>query len=240
MEFDEALVSAFLETPAEVEERPEDHRQPVLRFYRWRPWAVSLGHHQREDDLLVDRLREAGIDIVRRPTGGRAILHAEEMTYSVVMPSAGRSVLQVYNAISRALVRGLRRLGADVELQKAQANFAEAYRHPSAIPCFASSARYEIEWRGRKLVGSAQRRYGGDGGEVVLQHGSILCGKAHLQLVDYLRLPGEDVRRRMRAELEQNTTELSSILERPVDPEELIEPLRQAFEEEWGVVFITR
>ena len=166
---------------------------PALRLYRWRPWAVSLGYHQREDHLIAERLRADGIDIVRRPTGGRAILHAEELTYSVVMSVAGQGVLHVYNAISRALVRGLRHLDVEVSLQRSQPNFPEAYRHASSIPCFASSARYEIEWRGRKLVGSAQRRYLADGKEVVLQHGSILCGPAHLNLVDYLRLPEEDL-----------------------------------------------
>lgn len=240
MECDQALVAGLLGRQQREDPGLGDGHLPALRFYRWRPWAVSLGHHQREEDLLSAALHSAGIDIVRRPTGGRAILHAEELTYSVVMHSAGRGVLQVYNTISRALVRGLRRLGVDVSLQKAQPNFSEAYRQPSAIPCFASSARYEIGWKGRKLVGSAQRRYGTGGAEVVLQHGSILCGGAHLDLVNYLRLPAEDLRQQIRTELERTTTDLSAILGRPVDPEELVVPLREAFEQEWGIVFVGR
>jgi lipoate-protein ligase A len=240
MELDEALVNGLLGRGERQDLGLGDRKLPALRFYRWRPWAVSLGHHQREEDLDSERLCAEGIDLVRRPTGGRAILHAEEMTYSVVMPSGGRSVLQVYHAISRALVRGLRRLGVEVSLQRSQPNFPEAYRQPSAIPCFASSARYEIEWQGRKLVGSAQRRYGSGREEVVLQHGSILCGGAHQALVEYLRLPEEDLRERLRRDLKRSTTDLSAILGRAVDPEELVDPLGQAFEEEWGIVFIRR
>ncbi|MEK9136365.1 MAG: lipoate--protein ligase family protein, partial [Bacteroidota bacterium] len=151
---------------------------PTLRLYRWKPWAISLGHNQNLSDINIDRCRRDGIDVVRRPTGGRAILHAEELTYSVTMPVDRRGILQVYNEISTALVEGLRQFGVDVSLQRSQLNFVETYKSPSSIPCFSSSARYEIEWKGKKLVGSAQRRYTGNGGEVVLQHGSILCGSS--------------------------------------------------------------
>jgi lipoate-protein ligase A len=146
-----------------------------LRLYRWQPWAISLGHNQSSHDLDMERCTADGIDVVRRPTGGRAILHAEELTYCVVMYTGSRSVLAVYNDISRALVRGLHLFGVNVAFQKSQPNFQETYRQASSIPCFTSSARYEIEWHGRKLVGSAQRRFGDGERDVVLQHGSILC-----------------------------------------------------------------
>jgi len=240
MRIDQKLAEGLLSGEAGEDPSYGERTLPVLRLYRWRPWAVSIGHHQREEEFDVDRLHQAGIDLVRRPTGGRAVLHAEELTYSVIMPSAGRSVLQVYNAISRALVRGLRRLGVTVALHKAQAHAPAGNRQPLAVPCFASSARYEIEWQGRKLVGSAQRRYTSGEKEVVLQHGSILCGNAHLRLVEFLRLPREDHRKRMRVALEQHTTDLTSMLGRSVNPEELYEPLRLGFEEEWGVDFAGR
>ncbi len=210
---------------------------PSLRLFRWRPWAISLGYNQVSGELDAPLCARDGVDIVRRPTGGRAILHAQELTYSVVMPAGRRSVLQVYNEISTALVRGLALYGVDVALQKSQPDFAREYRSSSSIPCFASSARYEIEWRGRKLVGSAQRRFGGPAGDVVLQHGSILCGDAHLRLADYLAAPVAQARGRILAALRERTADLGMITGRPVDMSLLGGCIRRGFEEAWGLEF---
>ncbi len=211
---------------------------PVLRLFRWKPWAVSLGYNQSEADLKGDACRTDGIDVVRRPTGGRAILHAQELTYSVVMRGGRRGVLQVYNEISAALVRGLGLFGVEVSFQKRQPDFRETYRHPSSIPCFTSSARYEIEWKDRKLVGSAQRRFGDGGDDVVLQHGSILCGPAHRKLADYLASGDPDVPGRVRGELERRTVDLSEITGKSVDLARLADCIRKGFELEWGVDFL--
>ncbi len=210
---------------------------PSLRLFRWRPWAISLGYNQAAEELDAPRCAADGVDIVRRPTGGRAILHAEELTYSVVMPAGRKSILQVYNEISTALVRGLALYGVDVALQKSQPDFAKEYRSSSSIPCFSSSARYEIEWRGRKLVGSAQRRFSGPGGDVVLQHGSLLCGDAHLRLADYLAAPVAEARARILATLRERTADLGMITGGPVDMNLLGECIRRGFEESWGVAF---
>lgn len=208
---------------------------PILRLFRWQPWAISIGYNQSADDLDVALCRRDGIDIVRRPTGGRALLHAEELTYSVIMRSGRRGILEVYNLISRALVRGLQLFGVDVTLQKSQPNFQEAYRNASSIPCFTSSARYEIEWQGRKLVGSAQRRFGDGGDDVVLQHGSILCGPAHRRLVDYLAIEEPSLVRQVRQEMVAKTVDLAEILNRSVDVAELSVCIERGFELEWGV-----
>lgn len=207
----------------------------LLRLYRWRPYAISLGYNQ--SDTEIDRVRCAaeGIDVVRRPTGGRAILHADELTYAVVMP-AGGGVLDVYNSIARALVRGLRAFGIDVGVQRVQPDFASAYRTPGAIPCFTSSARYEIEVDGRKLVGSAQRRYRNGGVESVLQHGSILTGPAHRRLIQYLRLD-DATALGLEAEMERKTTDLATITGGPVDLETLAGCIRRGFEREWNITF---
>jgi lipoate-protein ligase A len=215
----------------------EGEREPVLRLFRWKPWAISLGHNQSPGDIDGAGCRRDGIDIVRRPTGGRAILHAEELTYSVVMQAGRRSVLQVYNDISRALVRGLGLFGVEVSLQKSQTDFQETYRHASSVPCFTSSARYEIEWNGRKLVGSAQRRFGEGMEVVVLQHGSILSGPAHRRLGEYLALRDPEVIRRVRRDMEEKTVDLSAITGRSVDHAHLGECIRRGFEMEWGVRF---
>jgi lipoate-protein ligase A len=210
---------------------------PTLRVFRWKPWAVSVGYNQGTGELDHSRCAADGMDIVRRPTGGRAILHAEELTYSVVMYAGGRSILQAYNDIGAALVRGLSLYGVDVSLQKSQPDLREQYRSRSSIPCFSSSARYEIEWRGRKLVGSAQRRFTGRGGDVLLQHGSILCGPAHRALAEYLSVAEGGTLERIRRTLREKTADLGGITGRAVDIGRLAGCIRRGFEEEWGFTF---
>jgi lipoate-protein ligase A len=205
---------------------------PMLRVYRWDPWCISLGRHQSFDDIDLDATRAAGYDVVRRPTGGRAILHAEELTYCVVMPSLGRSIMDVYRSISEALTAGLRRLVPDVSVARSQPDFQKLYREPGSIPCFSSSARYEIEFGGRKLVGSAQRRIG----TAVLQHGSILIDRAHLDLATYLNV-SEEVRAQLRHDMEQHTVTLRDIMGRAPAFEEVRDALREGFREEWGTDF---
>jgi len=214
-------------------------RRPVLRVFRWNPWAISVGHHQGTDELDLVRCAGDGIDVVRRPTGGRAILHAEELTYCVVMPSGRSSVLEVYHDISSALVRGLALYGVVLSLQKSQPNVAEHDRSTSSIPCFISSARYEIEWNGRKLVGSAQRRFHNAGEDVVLQHGSILCGPAHMRLVGYLSAVEPSLPERILRLMRERTVDLSEITGETIDLLRLADCLRRGFEESWGITLTT-
>jgi len=146
---------------------------PCLRFFCWSPPAVSLGYHQNTCtavDLSV--CREKGISVVRRPTGGQAVLHATELTYSVTAPSRhpdlGGDLLTSYSQIGQGLAAGCRHLGLNVDIRLGQ----ESYRHPprSGHPyCFQALAPFEIEIDGRKLIGSAQRR----DSKTLLQHGSI-------------------------------------------------------------------
>lgn len=146
---------------------------PVLRFYRWNPPCLSLGFAQPH--TVADRAFCAahGIDLVRRPTGGRAVLHHLELTYSLAAPigSCGFSAdLQAnYHAICRALVAGLHALGVAAELSGTS---GATLRPTEAVPCFIGPAAGEVVVGGRKLVGSAMRRLG----DAVLQHGAILEG----------------------------------------------------------------
>lgn len=144
-----------------------DGGDPVVRVYRWAPPCLSLGRNQpargRYDEAA---LAAAGIEVVRRPTGGRAVLHHRELTYAAVLPDGALgSPRQAYAAINRAIVSGLRRLGVDARLQPAGGPVAR----PSLAPCFDTPAEGEVTAGGRKLVGSAQRR----AGRVLLQHGSL-------------------------------------------------------------------
>ena len=226
MEYDEALAHALVNSDG----------QPAIRVYGWNPPAISLGWNQSMDEIDLAKTSAAGIDIVRRPTGGRAILHSDELTYSVVMRVKGKNILAVYDEISRALVAGLEHLGANVAIEKSQPHFPSLYKTTSAAACFSSAGRYEIKWNGKKLVGSAQRRYAmPDGEEVVLQHGSILLGSDHKRIVDYLRLPSEDHRIALRNELDMKTTDLSVVLQRPVSYEEAAESIFYGFKTAWHV-----
>lgn len=216
----------------------EPRGQPTLRLYGWDPHAVSIGYNQHRHDLDETKCFVQGIDIVRRPTGGRAILHADELTYSVVMYAEGKSISQIYCDISKALVRGLRTIGADVEYSAVQPDFPHLYRNQNSIPCFASSARYEIQYRGRKLVGSAQRRYASpDGVEVVLQHGSILLGTAHKKLSELVQVESEELHTSIRSGLEMKTIDLSTILGRNVSFDEAAVAVKGGFENEWNIEF---
>jgi lipoate-protein ligase A len=146
---------------------------PTLRFFAWAPPTVSLGYGQPLDQELDQAVcRALGIGLVRRPTGGSAIYHdgpGRELTYSVAASNddlgVGTDLLASYRWIARALARGLRALGAPVEI-------VERRREYGPVPafCFARTGTYELELGGRKIVGSAQRRHG----KSFLQHGSIL------------------------------------------------------------------
>lgn len=139
----------------------------VLRLYRWRPSTVSFGRNEptrgRYDREAAER---EGLGFVRRPTGGRAVLHADEVTYAVVLPvQALGGLRETYVRINRGLVSGLRTLGCPAELAE-----TGALLRPDQGPCFRAPAPGEVTLGGRKLVGSAQVRIG----DAILQHGSVI------------------------------------------------------------------
>lgn len=148
-------------------ERARETGETVLRVYAWSQPTLSLGRNQRAAGLY-DREQAAavGVDIVRRPTGGRAVLHHREVTYSVTAPVSETSLRSSYLQINELLVLALRRLGVDVSV----ANGLSRAPLPDGSPCFEVPTVGELTLDGRKLVGSAQWREDG----ALLQHGSIL------------------------------------------------------------------
>lgn len=149
-------------------ERARRTGEAVLRIYGWRRPTLSLGRNQwaagRYD---TDRAAALGIDIVRRPTGGRAVLHHHEVTYSVTAPASGLGTLrESYGCLNRLVLDALRRLGVNAE----EARRSAPALAPGIVPCFETPTAGEITVDGRKLVGSAQFRER----DALLQHGSIL------------------------------------------------------------------
>ncbi|TMQ72849.1 MAG: hypothetical protein E6K80_01700 [Candidatus Eisenbacteria bacterium] len=156
---------------------------PVLRLFSFHPHGITLGAREHPEDTLdLERCRRDGIPWAVRPTGGRAIFHAEEWTYSLAAPiddrAWGGTQAEAYRRASALVAASLGRLGIPATMALSQR------RAPGAgAACFASAARHEIEAHGRKLVGSAQRRTR----RALLQQGSVLLGDGHLRLADYLR-----------------------------------------------------
>ena len=150
--------------------------RPVLRLYAWQPPAVSLGRFQKSETAVnAEACKRLGFDIVRRITGGRAVLHDRELTYSIIArtdnPLFPGTVLGTYKVIAAGLLAGLRNLGIPAELVARGSRHAERVdKNARDAACFSSPSWYELLVHGRKIVGSAQRRVSG----AFLQHGSIL------------------------------------------------------------------
>lgn len=208
--------------------------EAMLRFYRWDPFCISLGANQKIEEIDTQKAQKDGIDVVFRPTGGRAILHTEELTYSVIYPIDSNSSLRnIYHEINLALIKGLQNYHsklAALEMEDVQPNFSSVYKSQIGTLCFAVPAKSEIKFNGRKLVGSAQKKMK----HHILQHGSILCGEYHLKIVDYLNLPDEQSIE-MKQELTSKTTDLYSILNETIDYSKLTKCLIAGFEEHFFI-----
>ncbi len=213
--------------------RPDE---AIFRLYQWKPFCISLGANQDVDSINSVKAKFDGIDIVKRPTGGRAILHAEEITYSVIYPvDSQTSAKYIYYEINRALKIGLS-LYDDrlkfVELENSQPDFPKVYKEEISSICFAVSAKNELKFSGKKLVGSAQRKLG----NTILQHGSILCGNYHKKIVDYLNLTVENMSS-FAEEIDKTTTDLYSILKSEIDYKKLEDRLVKGFEDYFQAKF---
>jgi lipoate-protein ligase A len=207
-----------------LDELVAGERPATLRFYGWKPACVSLGLGQREEILDLDAVRAAGIDVVRRPTGGQALLHDDELTYSVVAsqqdPVVGGTLMQSYHAISEALLAGLAQLGVDGVGAPCEPRPASGL----TPVCFASASAEEVLVEGRKLLASAQWRSRG----AFLQHGSLLLTDRQPELPRFMRDEAAREIRPMSVSLAELLTEVPS-------RGELIGLLRSGFEKTLGI-----
>ena len=191
-------------------ERARATGEAVVRVYSWSAPTLSFGRNQKTTGYDRDTLAQKGIAVVRRPTGGRAILHHREITYSVTAPAeAGGSIAAEYAWINELLLAALRSLGVPAEI----AYRSERAPAPDANPCFATATPGEITAGGRKLAGSAQYRHDG----ALLQHGSILVSDDQSALA---ALAGADPA--------EPPATLEESLGRSPEPRELHDALREA------------
>jgi lipoate-protein ligase A len=194
---------------------------PTLRLYAWDPPALSLGRGQEVEDVDRRAVEAAGYDLMRRPTGGRAILHIDELTYSVTAPEreprVSGGVVESYRRLSAGLVRGLALLGVEEIVADEQAES----REPEGPVCFEVPSDYEITVGGKKLVGSAQMRARSG----VLQHGAVPLHGDIARICPLLSGHPDPSRVRARA------TTVARALDRHVGWEEAAEAVARGFAE---------
>jgi lipoate-protein ligase A len=206
---------------------------PILRLFAWDPATISIGVNQREDDFDLPRIRAEGLGLVRRPTGGRAIFHAHELTYSIVIGAGGKGARDIYRELSAGILAGLAHLNIQANVAGADER-TSPFSDPLSIPCFGTSTRSEIQAAGKKIVGSAQRRYG----KTILQHGSFLLGARHRELGSYLAPGMRGGTGTLDELLTSRTIEAESILGRPVSFNEAAAAFKHGFETAYGITFL--
>lgn len=178
---------------------------PTLRLYAWEPPCLSLGYNQPSADADLEQLQVRGWHLVRRATGGKAILHTDELTYSIALPDTDRlvvgGIVPSYRRLSAALLRMLELAEASVESVK-----KKDCCHEEGPVCFEVPSDYEITANGKKLVGSAQVRRQG----AVLQHGSLPLTGDITRIVDALAFPDDTAREVARKRVALRATTLDA------------------------------
>ncbi len=206
---------------------------PTLRLYAWSPPCLSLGQGQSVAEVEQARLAALGWDLVRRPTGGRAVLHADELTYAIVLPAghplAQGGVLDSYRRLAEALVDALRLLGLTPTITPEPGSPMQG----KAI-CFEEPSRYEITVGGRKLLGSAQLRRQ----KAILQHGSLPLWGNIGRIAQALRYPDEAARAQAAAQVRARATTVAEASGRIVSWAEAARAFRQAFARRFGLRWV--
>lgn len=208
--------------------------KPTLRLYAWTPPCLSLGHAQPFKDVDVERLKSRGWEVVRRLTGGRAILHTDELTYSVTGNASDEvlagGVLESYNRLSKALLYAVQSLSLPVKVQEEKHRTGSQNLNPV---CFEVPSSYEITVDGKKLIGSAQARRK----EGVLQHGSLPLTGDLTRICDALVFENESARQEAKERLLSRATTVESVLGTNISWDTAANAVVQGFEKELGIEF---
>ncbi|MBC1491530.1 lipoate--protein ligase family protein [Listeria booriae] len=208
---------------------------PVLRFYGWTPAGLSVGYFQRTKGKIdMDAVRKHGFELVRRPTGGQAVLHDDELTYSFVISEEHQAIPPTIKAahklISEGLIAGLAKLGIE-------ANCAipdEKKTGSGTAICFEEPSWYEITMEGRKIIGSAQARNQG----ILLQHGSIPLRMNATELFDLFIFDNERVKERMLRTFGNKAAGIFDMIGREIPLDEMKKAFQDGFAEVFDVSFV--
>lgn len=223
MAVDEAIVSAV----------SAGQSAPTLRLYAWSPPCLSLGYGQKSSDVDFPRVVALGWHVVRRPTGGRAILHTDELTYSLALPAnhplTSGDIVESYRRISDALLAGLNTLGLSTQAER------KTHRREINSPvCFDAPSHYEITVNGRKLVGSAQvRRKGG-----LLQHGSLPLTGDLVRICDALAYVDDPTRQQAKTHVHAHALTLSEALGDELNWQTVANAIVDGFRQAMGIQFV--
>ena len=200
-------------------------REPILRLYQWKPAAISVGYNQNlEKEINLDYCKKDNIGIVRRITGGKAVFHDDELTYSFILPENTNilpsGVVESYKIIANALAISLKKIGIIASIREID----EKIKTPI---CFNSSNWYELSANNKKISGSAQRRFEGK----ILQHGSILLGFDYKK--NQLLFNSHNDLDRIES-LKKRITSVKNELKKEIDTKKLKMALRYGFEKNFN------
>jgi lipoate-protein ligase A len=202
-------------------------KTPILRFYQWENPTLSLGYFQSINDVNLTECERLKVDWIRRPTGGRAVLHDDELTYSVVGPIEhfATGVESSYEMLSEALIFGLQELGLQPELTRRDTN--NSHKNPV---CFAAPVYAELTIHGKKVIGSAQMRTK----HTLLQHGSIPLTIDYEKLRKVFKVTSADGAMDM---MKEKASGIADFLTRPLAMEQVKRAVRRGFERRFGTNF---
>ncbi len=206
---------------------------PVVRFYEWNPATLSIGYFQSvEKEIDMEAVERLGLGFVRRPTGGRGVLHEHELTYSVIVseayPNMPATVTEAYRVISEGLLLGFQQLGLDAYFSIPDTDEKrQELKKPKSGVCFDSPSWYELVVEGKKVAGSAQTRQKG----VILQHGAILLDIDEDKLIQTFKFASEALRDRVKASLSKKAVAINRISQNPVTIDECKVAFKKGFED---------
>lgn len=204
---------------------------PTIRFYGWNPPTLSIGYFQKVDkEINYDVVKGNNLGFVRRPTGGRGVLHDQELTYSVIVPESHpkmpNSVTEAYRVISTGILEGFKQLGLEAYFAIPQTEEdKDSLKNPRSAVCFDAPSWYELVVEGRKVAGSAQTRQKG----VILQHGSILLDLDEDLLFSLFHYPNPKVKERMQKAFRKKAVAINTLRNKPVSINEAKSAFKEGF-----------
>ncbi|WP_102345621.1 lipoate--protein ligase family protein [Bacillus sp. Marseille-P3661] len=210
---------------------------PTIRFYGWNPPTLSVGYFQTvENEINMEAVQSHGLGFVRRPTGGRAVLHDQELTYSVIVseshPLMPKTVTEAYRVISGGILEGFKQLGLDAYFAvPTTESELQTLKNPKSAVCFDASSWYELVVEGRKVAGSAQTRQKG----VILQHGSILLDLDEEKLFSLFKYKNERIKERMKAGFKNKAVAINNLTKTPVTIGNAMEAFKSGFEKSLNI-----